>query len=70
MLKELRNALLPARIIAKVLEVNGDNTVTVQTDSGFTFNAIGTGTVDGYIYVQDGMVIGTASTLSHGVIEV
>lgn len=70
MLKELRNALLPARIIAKVITVNSDGTVTVTTDSGFVFNAIGTGTVDGYVYVQDSMVIGTASTLAHGVIEI
>lgn len=70
MLKQLRNALLPARMIAKVTDVNSDGTVTVQTDSGFTFNAIGSGSVNGYVYVQDGMVIGTASTLAHGVIEV
>lgn len=70
MLRELRNALLPPRVIAKVLTVNTDGTVTVQTDSGFTFNAIGSGTVDSYVYVQNAMVIGAASTLTHGVIEV
>lgn len=70
MLKELRNALLPARMIVKVTQVNGDGTVTVTTDSGFVFNAIGTGTVDSYVYVQDAMVIGTASTLAHGVIDI
>lgn len=70
MLRELRNALLPPRVIAKVLTVNTDGTVTVQTDSGFTFNAIGSGTVDSYVYVQNSMVIGVASTLTHGVIEV
>lgn len=70
MLKQLRNAILPPRTIVKVVSSNTDGTVTVTADSGFTFNAIGSGTVDTYVYVQDGMVIGTASDLPFAVIEV
>lgn len=70
MLKELRSAILPPRVIVQVDTVNSDGTVTVTSDSGFKFRAIGTGTVGAYVYVQDNVVIGNASTLSHGVIDV
>lgn len=70
MLRELRNAILPARMIVQITVVNADGTVTVETPSGFVFNAIGTGAVDDYIYVQDGMVTGVAADLPHGDIDI
>lgn len=70
MLRELRSALLPPRIIAKITAVNTDGTVNVVTDSGYAFRAIGTGAVNAYVYVQDSMVIGAASSLPFAVIDV
>lgn len=70
MLKDLKKALLPPRMIVKITNINGDGTVAVESDSGFGFNVIGTGTVNDYVYVQDGMLIGTATALPHGTIDV
>lgn len=70
MLKQLKQALIPPRIIGKVTAVNADGTVTVATDSGFTFNAIGTGTVNNYVYTQNGMVTGNAPSLPHALVDV
>ena len=70
MLKQLQQALIPPRLIAKVNTVNADGTVTVTTDSGFTYNAIGTGTVNTYVYTQNGMVIGSAPSLPFASIDV
>jgi len=71
MLRELRSALLPPRMIAKITSVNSaDGTVNVQTDSGYAFRAVGSGTVNTYVYVQDGMVIGQASTLPFATVDV
>ena len=70
MLQELRNAILPPRRIVQVITINGDGTVTVVSDSGFEFNAIGTASVNDYVYVQDGLVLGTAANLPHGDIDI
>lgn len=70
MLKQLKQALLPPRMIAKVTAVNADGTVTVTTDSGFTYNAIGTGTVGNYVYTQNGLVVGNAPSLPHALVDV
>lgn len=70
MLKDLKKALLPPRMIVKITNINGDGTVAVQSDSGFGFNVIGSGAVDSYVYVQNGMLIGAATSLPHGTIDV
>ena len=70
MLRELRRAIIPPRMIVEVTVANVDGTVTVTTPSGFTFNAIGSGTVGDFIYVQDGIVIGQAADLPHGDIDI
>lgn len=70
MLQELKNAILPTRLVAEVISENIDGTVTVTTGSGFSYNAIGSGTVGSYVYTQGGMVIGVATSLPHGVIDI
>lgn len=70
MLKELQESILPPRRIMKINAVNADGTVTVSTPSGYSFRAVGSGTVDSNVYVQDGRVLGVAPNLTHFTIEV
>ena len=70
MLKELRRALLPARVIATVVAVNSDGTITAVTSSGRQYRAIGTDAVDSVVYIQDGRVLGQAPSLTHYEISV
>ncbi|MCH1926856.1 hypothetical protein L9G74_19135 [Shewanella sp. C32] len=65
MLQQLRKAILPARVIAKVVAVNADGTVTAVTDSGKQYRAVGTDAVDSMVYIQDGRVLGQAPALTH-----
>ncbi|MEL4248570.1 hypothetical protein [Shewanella xiamenensis] len=70
MLKQLQSALVLPRQIMLVSAVNADGTVTASSASGHTIRAIGTATVGDHIYVQDGMVLGTAPDLPFVEIEV
>lgn len=71
MLKQFQQALLPPRMIMKVAADNGNGTVAVVSLSGsHGMNAIGSGTVGGHVYVQDGRVLGSAPDLPHGKTEV
>lgn len=55
----------------KVSAVNADGTVTVTSlGNTFSIRALGTGSVGSSVYVQDGVVIGSAPTLPHATIEV
>ncbi|AHK11757.1 hypothetical protein S144_43 [Shewanella sp. phage 1/44] len=70
MLKQLQQELLPARMIMTVSASNADGTVTVTTGGGLTVRALGSGSVGDKLYVQGGVVIGTAPDLTHYDIEV
>lgn len=71
MLNQLRKSILPPRMIMKVSAVNADGTVTVTSlGNTFSIRALGTGSVGSSVYVQDGVVIGSAPTLPHATIEV
>ncbi|MDF0533673.1 hypothetical protein PY479_05185 [Shewanella sp. A32] len=70
MLKELRQALLPPRVIATVTAQNADDTITAVTSSGRQYRAIGSATVGTKVYIQDGRVLGTAPDLTHYEISV
>ncbi len=65
MLQQLKKALLPARVIAKVTATNADGTITAVTDSGRQYRAIGNEAVDSMVYIQDGRVLGQAPSLEH-----
>ena len=70
MLKQLQQELVPARMIMTVITSNDDGTVTVSSGGGLTVRALGSGSVGAKLYVQGGVVIGTAPDLTHYDIEV
>ena len=70
MRQQLKKAILPPRVIAKVTAVNADGTISAVTDSGRQYRAIGSNAVDSMVYIQDGRVLGQAPTLTHYEISV
>ena len=70
MLTRLQRELQPQRLIMTINAENTDGTVTVSSANGSTVRALGSGTVGTKVYVQGGVVIGTAPDLPHFEIEV
>lgn len=70
MFKQLKKTFNNPRQIMQVTQVNADGTLTVSSASGGSINAIGTGTIDTWVYVQEGRILGVAASLPHSVIEV
>ena len=70
MFKQLKKTFNNPRQIMKVTKVNIDGTLTVSSASGGSINAIGTGTIDTWVYVQEGRILGVAANLPHSSIEV
>lgn len=68
--KQLIDLLPSQRVdVGTVLQVYAD-AVLVLLQTGGKVRAIGTGTVDGRVYIKNGVVIGVAPNLNGTVIEV
>ncbi|AUR86183.1 hypothetical protein NVP1083O_37 [Vibrio phage 1.083.O._10N.286.52.B9] len=70
MYARLLSELQPRRMIMTIDVVNDDGTITVSSGDGGTIRVLGTGSVGDKVYVQGGVVIGTAPNLTHYTIEV
>ncbi len=66
----IHKEILQARTIQKIVNVNTDGTVSTEDGGGHVTRAIGSGTVGAHVYVQGGLVVGSAPSLPHSIIEV
>lgn len=63
MLKQLSQSLSNPKVIAEVVAIHPDGTVTVRQGNGDEWRVIGQAAMGAMVYVRDGAVVGASAAM-------